>query len=527
MNEYQEDNDNPYEEEQIEGNALPSWLTSTPYWMISIALHVIVLLIFGTIVVLQVEDKKEERKTVIRKEFKPPEYDPTKKRDIERKPEIVKEQKKNPVLKLNPEKVKTTPKGSDEKNLTNKELLNRSINDSFGMTGAGAGAYGNRFGKGSLTREGGSEATESAVLAALKWLERHQHPDGHWSSNGFYRPEGCENESGDGFEGYDVGVTALAMLAYLGFGHTHETGEYKEFQVVMRKAMEWMLSQQVKSDDPKLDGLYGLPTENVDEWVYNHSIATMAMAELLLMSRDRLKLRKSVESSVRWCMRSQNPGYGWKYGYLAGRNDTSVTGWMVLALKTARACSDLRHIKIKAKEYDQHFEWALKWFDSCTMKSTGICGYEDSGDPGSSLTGAFPDGDYPFSKRLSCMTAVSVLCRLFAGQSKRSEDIKQGVAVLMDELPSWRKREGKRLSKINMYYWYYASFAMFQFGDSKWKEWNEAMIDALVPTQIVGTCSDGSWDPIGEWGIAGGRVYSTAIGAMTLEVYYRFARTGS
>jgi hypothetical protein len=35
---------------------------------------------------------------------------------------------------------------------------------------------------------------------------------------------------------------------------------------------------------------------------------------------------------------------------------------------------------------------------------------------------------------------------------------------------------------------------------------------------------DGSWDPIGEWGISGGRVYSTALGAMTLEVYYRFER---
>jgi len=162
MNEEHDPNEEYYEEEELQGSSLPDWLTSTPYWMISTALHVIVLLIFGTVVVMQVEDKKEERRTVIRKEFKPPEYDPTKKRDIERKPEILKDQKKNPVLKLNPEKVKTTPKGSDEKNLTNKELLNRSVNDAFGMTGAGAGAYGNRFGKGSLTREGGSEATESA-----------------------------------------------------------------------------------------------------------------------------------------------------------------------------------------------------------------------------------------------------------------------------------------------------------------------------------------------------------------------------
>ena len=50
------------------------------------------------------------------------------------------------------------------------------------------------------------------------------------------------------------------------------------------------------------------------------------------------------------------------------------------------------------------------------------------------------------------------------------------------------------------------------------------MQKSLLGTQRVGGDEDGSWDPIGEWGIAGGRVYATAIGAMTLEVYYRFRR---
>ena len=51
------------------------------------------------------------------------------------------------------------------------------------------------------------------------------------------------------------------------------------------------------------------------------------------------------------------------------------------------------------------------------------------------------------------------------------------------------------------------------------------MIKALVNSQRQGLiCEDGSWDPIDEWGPAGGRVYMTALGAMTLEVYYRFRR---
>ena len=131
------------------------------------------------------------------------------------------------------------------------------------------------------------------------------------------------------------------------------------------------------------------------------------------------------------------------------------------------------------------------------------------------------------------MTAVSVLCRLFSGDSRRSSAIKRGVDIMMKETPQWQEAGDGKLSTVNMYYWYYASYAMFQFsGGTLWKRWNEDMQSALLPTQrkavIPGTkepgCVDGSWDPIGEWGLAGGRVYATAIGAMTLEVYYRFRR---
>jgi len=105
-----------------------------------------------------------------------------------------------------------------------------------------------------------------------------------------------------------------------------------------------------------------------------------------------------------------------------------------------------------------------------------------------------------------------------------------GAAVLMRHPPRWRLRRGKAPATINMYYWYYGTLAMFQYGDGPWREWNKAMVKALVPTQrhagdVKGHgCEAGSWDPIGEWGLAGGRVYATAMGALTLEVYYRFKR---
>ena len=79
-----------------------------------------------------------------------------------------------------------------------------------------------------------------------------------------------------------------------------------------------------------------------------------------------------------------------------------------------------------------------------------------------------------------------------------------------------------------MYYWYYASLALFQYdgpSGNVWKQWNEPMKDALVKNQQTPSsgCKNGSWEPVGRWCGEGGRVYATAINALTLEVYYRYA----
>ena len=122
------------------------------------------------------------------------------------------------------------------------------------------------------------------------------------------------------------------------------------------------------------------------------------------------------------------------------------------------------------------------------------------------------------------MTAVGVLCRLFAGESRNQPAIRRAVDLLRRHLPMWREARGRVLSTINVYYWYYGSYALFQDGGPEWADWNNAMQKALLPSQRVGGDEDGSWDPIGEWGAAGGRVYATAMSALTLEVYYRYER---
>jgi len=76
-----------------------------------------------------------------------------------------------------------------------------------------------------------------------------------------------------------------------------------------------------------------------------------------------------------------------------------------------------------------------------------------------------------------------------------------------------------------MYYTYYGTLAMFQLGGDYWRKWNAAMKDMLLPHQCKDGDEAGSWSPIGglDDGIAG-RVYMTAMGALSLEVYYRYMR---
>jgi len=167
---------------------------------------------------------------------------------------------------------------------------------------------------------------------------------------------------------------------------------------------------------------------------------------------------------------------------------------------------------------DEAFDSARNWFDRAT-DSRGRVGYESPGGGSAFLP---PNGDR--YEQVPTMTAVSVLCRVFTGERRSEDAIRQGAEVLEESPPTWGEPDEVR--RVNFYYWYYGTYAMFQVGGSKWKEWNDSMQQALLPNQRKGGCEDGSWDPVSEWSLAGGRVYSTAINALTLEIYYRYERAG-
>ena len=75
-----------------------------------------------------------------------------------------------------------------------------------------------------------------------------------------------------------------------------------------------------------------------------------------------------------------------------------------------------------------------------------------------------------------------------------------------------------------MYYNYYATQVMHHYGGSEWKRWNEVMREFLIRSQSRQGHEEGSWFfDISRFDTKGGRLYCTALAAMTLEVYYRYS----
>jgi hypothetical protein len=68
---------------------------------------------------------------------------------------------------------------------------------------------------------------------------------------------------------------------------------------------------------------------------------------------------------------------------------------------------------------------------------------------------------------------------------------------------------------------------MHHFGGEPWEFWNPQVRNLLVKTQDKGLDAKhphlkGSWTPKDDlWGAQGGRIMTTSLSILTLEVYYR------
>jgi hypothetical protein len=387
-----------------------------------------------------------------------------------------------------------------------------------GIGGGGSGRPGEPYGgrkfrrppPGKVDPDLAHKTPEDAVRAALLWLAHHQGPDGGWGTETFVNQCTGGRCSGTGDSAYDTGVTGLAVLAFLGAGYIPMSkDEYPDpidprrtlhFGDTVKRGLQWLIARQ----DPE-----GCVGERGTKYMYNHSVAALALSEAYGMTVMQT-LREPAQKSIDFLIAAQNPGKGWRYSAKCGDTDTSVTGWAVMALKSA----ELSELTFPKTAYDA----AITWLNEATEPN----GYYPVGYNARSTGKVFVPGKNEQFEHHASMSAVSVMSRIFIRKNKKDPAL-TAVTLLTADLPEWKQ------NKIDFYYWYYASLALFQYDGPEgpiWRKWNEPMKNAIVPHQKgrADGCRNGSWDPEQErWGFEGGRVYAAAINALTLEVYYRYA----
>jgi hypothetical protein len=381
----------------------------------------------------------------------------------------------------------------------------------------GTSRYGTRTGGGrrNLVARGISTlATESAVDAGLRWLARHQAADGHWDAMTYGHECKAGTCTGAGYTNdFDVGLTGLSLLAFLGAGNTPQqrttikdpaTGQTLRYGDVVRKGLGWLISKQNQ------DGAVG-PV--IGEMMYNQAIAALALSEAYGMT-NAVAYRSPAQKAISFLTVAQNYGLGWRYTPKCGDNDTSVTGWCVMALKSAQ----ISGLEVPTTS----FEGAKAWLNRVTDAS-GQVGYDRLGSGE-----IYTPGRNEKWKHHASMSAVGLLCRIFIDKQKGDPNMPKEAQILVQDLPRWDPQDAR--PSVDFYYWYYATLALYQFDGPKgpmWEKWNKAMASALCDHQhrTKDGCLDGSWDTndVDRWGYAGGRVYGTAINVLTLEVYYRYA----
>jgi hypothetical protein len=347
-----------------------------------------------------------------------------------------------------------------------------------------------------LEMHGGSAETEQAVERGLAYLARIQRPGGEW---------GDLDALDDKYGQVSVGKTGLALLAFLGAGHTHVSSTVHS--PVVQRAVDALLGQL----DPG-NGHFG------DTEAYSHGIATFAIAECLALSRDE-RLRAPLTAAVAHILEHQSkkrdPRFfgGWGYFYSDDRTfdrwpRTSITVWQVMALESAR----LSGVAVP----DTAFDAARQFLENARDEDGDY--YRYNHDP-ERLGSGYPT--------LPASTPAALFALSLLGEDIQGAEHASQRAFVLNRAPeSYRYTSDDAFvhrAQGNLYFWYYGTLAMFRAGGGAWASWNEAMKKTLLPAQEP----DGSWRPIDIYARYardddGDRSYTTAMCVLSLEIYYRY-----
>jgi hypothetical protein len=300
------------------------------------------------------------------------------------------------------------------------------------------------------------ERVRQATSHALEYLRSKQQPDGSWGRNN--------------------AVNALALLAFMGRGHTPGRGPYRD---VLQRGKKFLLANANTAT-----GYLSFSS------MYEHGMATLCLAEMYGMDPDpevEVKLRKAVELIIK----CQSPLGGWRYAPQPGDQDLSVTVMQIVALRAANNAE----VPVPAETIQK----AIKYVRYCANPGGGGYGY---GGPGSGPQ----------------TSAAGVLSLQLLGQYNDPH-----IPKTLDYVATIPIVWGPGGANYFYYFHYYAIQANYQAGGKYWDDWHPRIRDLLLSKQN----KDGSWDvppgtAEGENVVGPNKVYWTAMSCLVLDIYMHF-----
>lgn len=326
----------------------------------------------------------------------------------------------------------------------------------------------------------GTNATEQAVLRALRWLKKNQESNGSWKGSS------------------PVAMTSFAVLAYLAHGEKPEESE--EFGETVKKALDFLVANQTAAGTFTQHDGYTLP------------IGTYALCEAYGLTQHPT-IKSAAVKAITTLIACQHATGGFNYinGFAADRDDTSVMAWCCQALKAGKMAGlepDVPGLEAAIKK-------AIGGMKLNYVTGTGgfcYCTSSASRNPGGGAGG---------------LSGAGALCLQLMGAGTCKE-VKQTMVFLQPWTFSFANPQGAS----PLYYWYYITQAKFHDGEETFRAWNKLFSPELVRTQMIeknaiedahGKLVDiGHWESPSKSEAHGGIVQDTCLCTLMLEVYYRY-----
>jgi hypothetical protein len=258
-----------------------------------------------------------------------------------------------------------------------------------------------------------------------------------------------------GTHGTTIGVVGLVGQAFLAQGHLPGNGN--AYGVLLNRCVDYML----KHHDGRNGWMGGVGNRGQ---MYAHAIGTLFLSEVSgMLDPDRQsKVDAMLPKAVQLILAAQQVEKngrdrgGWRYGAGSRDSDMSVSGWTLMALRSAR----LNGAPVPAGAIEMAVEYVLRHHHG----GQGSFGYQDTTRFAPTLTGA------------------GILCLELCGRHGHPATHRAS-GYLMAHYRGLPK-QGR-----TFYGMYYTAQGLFQMGGEAWRKFSEWMYNYWIPRQRT----DGSW----------------------------------